>query len=70
MVPVSESVTSFLQLRLDVREPALVAGFGISRVLGSAVSGESRRYARRGARHCGVVRDRCKREMRGDIRDL
>ena len=28
--PVVETRTSFLQLRLDVREPALVAGFGIS----------------------------------------
>ncbi len=27
---VVETRTSFLQLRLDVREPALVAGFGIS----------------------------------------
>ena len=28
----SDSTISFLQLRLDVREPALVAGFGISGV--------------------------------------
>ena len=38
MVMIVEVITSFLQLRLDVREPALVAGFGISRVLGSAGS--------------------------------
>ena len=35
MVRLSDS-TSFLQLRLDVREPAHVAGFRHSRVLGSA----------------------------------
>ena len=31
-------------------------------VWAAVISGESHRYARRGRRHCGVVRDRCKRE--------
>ena len=46
MVGLSDS-TSFLQLRLDVREPALVAGFGISRVLGSAAPQAARRNRHR-----------------------
>jgi hypothetical protein len=40
-------ITSFLQLRLDVREPALVAGFGISGFWVGGLLRESPQAARR-----------------------
>ena len=55
MVMIVEVITSFLQLRLDVREPALVAGFGIS---GCWVGGLLRKSPQAARRRQPVTRHR------------